>query len=133
MAKVQRFLFSFPKFINYLKNNQHTLNLYGITNINSFSEETIFHLDDKWYISEEGIHGQSQHYFLVYDDDMVIAYGNDLSTCVNIYYLVNPDNDRDICLIRNVENSFGYETLHPIKYDVFKLIKEHGEVDREDN
>lgn len=133
MAKVQRFLFSFPKFINYLKNNQRTLNLYGITNINSFSSETIFHLDDKWYISEEGIHGQSQHYFLVYDDGMVIAYGNDLSACVNIYFLVNPDNEKEIWLIRNVENSFGYETLHPIKYDVFKLIKEHGEVDREDN
>lgn len=132
MTKVQRFLFSFPKFIKYLKNNQDTLNLNTRTNIDSFSDETTFYLDDKWYISEEDIQGQAQQYFLV-DDDMVIAYGSDRSTWVYIYYLVNPDNDRDICLIRNVENSFGYETLHPIKYDVFKLIKEHGEVDREDN
>ena len=132
MVKAQRFLFSFPKFIKYLKDNQDTLKLDGRTNIDSFGGETSFYLDDEWYVSEEDIQEQAQQYFLV-DDDMVIAYGNDLSTCVNIYYLVNPDNDRDICLIRNVENSFGYETLHPIKYDVFKLIKEHGEVDREDN
>lgn len=132
MAKAQRFLFSFSKFIKYLKNNQDTLNLNSSTYVDSFSDEITFYLDDKLSVSEEDIHGQAQQYFLV-DNDMVIAYGSDLSTCVNIYYLVNPDNDRDICLIRNVENSFGYETLHPIKYDVFKLIKEHGEVDREDN
>lgn len=132
MVKAQRFLFSFPKFIKYLKDNQDTLKLDSRTNIDSFGGETSFYLDDEWYVSEEDIQEQAQQYFLV-DDDMVIAYGNDLLTCVNIYYLVNPDNDRDICLIRNVENSFGYETLHPIKYDVFKLIKEHGEVDREDN
>lgn len=132
MAKVQRFLFSFPKFINYLKNNQGTLNLNTRTNVDSFSNETTFYLGDKWYISEGYIQGQAQQYFLV-DNDMIIACGSDRLSTINIYYLVNPDNDRDICLIRNVENSFGYETLHPIKYDVFKLIKEHGEVDREDN
>lgn len=132
MTKVQRFLFSFPKFIKYLKNNQDTLNLNTRTNIDSFSDETTFYLDDKWYISEEDIQGQAQQYFLV-DDDMVIAYGSDRSTWVYIYHLANPDNDQDICLIRNVENPFGYETLYPIEHDVFKLIKEHGEVDREDN
>ena len=132
MAKVQRFLFSFPKFINYLKNNQGTLNLNTRTNVDSFSNETTFYLGDKWYISEGYIQGQAQQYFLV-DNDMIIACGSDRLSTIHIYHLVNPDNDKDICLIRNVENPFGYETLYPIEHDVFKLIKEHGEVDREDN
>lgn len=132
MAKAQRFLFSFSKFIKYLKNNQDTLNLNSRTDGDSFSDEITFYLDDKLSVSEEDIRGQAQQYFLV-DNDMVIAYGSDRSSRVYIYYVVNPENDKDIYLIRDMETPFVDETLHPIKLDVFNLLKEYGGIDKGNN
>lgn len=129
MVKAQRFLFSFPKFMDYLEDNRVTLNLLHYRRQDSFSTETIFHLDDNLHIIKEDIHGKTHQYFLI-DNDMVIAYAGSFSRNLYIYYLVNPNNDRDIKLIRDMENPFADESLCPIKYNVFKLIKEHGETDR---
>ena len=133
MVKAQRFLFSFPKFMDYLTNNQYTLNLYSVTNSNSFSDETTFYLDDKLHISEEFIHGKGSTQWFLLDNNMVIAYRNELSPDVYIYYVINPDDEKDIRLVRNIKKPLVDETLRPIKHNIFKLMKEYGEINREDD
>lgn len=127
MAKAQRLLFSFQKFINYVQLNQDTLKLHTYTHNDSFSDEITFQLDTELYISKEDIHGEGTQYFLT-DHDMVIAYGDNHSSNQYLYYFVNPNDENKIYLIRDMDKPFVDETLHPIDPDVFKLLKEHGEI-----
>lgn len=113
-----------------MKANQDTLNINSREHNDCFNDETTFYLDDKWSISAEDIQGQDQQYFLIYDNDMVVVYGGFRSLVVHLYYLVNPEDEKDIHLVLAVDNSYVEETVYPIKRDVFKLIKEHSEVKR---
>lgn len=127
MVKAQRFLFSFQKFINYLKLNQNTLNLHTFTHNDEFSDQITFELDTELHISKEDFHGRGTQYYLT-DHDMVIAYGDNHSMNQYLYYLVNPDNENEIYLIRNMEKPFVDETFHLIDPDAFNMLKEHGEI-----
>lgn len=127
MAKAQRFLFSFQKFINYLQLNQKNLNLYTYTQNDKFSDEITFQLDTELYISREDIHGKGTQYYLT-DHYMVIAYGDNHSENKYLYYLVNPDSENEMHLISDMEKPFVDETFHLIDPDVFSLLKKHGEI-----
>lgn len=132
MAKAQRFLFSFTKFMDFLKKHQDKLNIYVRTYNDSPSGETDFYLDDKLYISEENTRGQGKQYFL-FDNNMVIGIGSNRSPVIPMYYFINPDDDEDIYLVHDVGVPLFDETLHPINPDVFQLLKEHGGIDKGNN
>lgn len=77
MYKTKRFLFSFPKFINYLEQNP-----YMEINKNS-NDEINFKLDGKLYINSKGTLGEKKQYFLENPDALslmrVNVYPNRLS------------------------------------------------------
>lgn len=127
MYKTERFLFSFPKFINYLEQNP-----YMELNKNS-NDEITFRLDGKLYINLKGSLGERKQYFLE-NPDGVIAYGGPRLPESFIYYQVNQEDENDIILTPKYKNNawgkpFTDEPIHRVTPHTIKLLKEYGEIE----